>query len=387
VHSTRRDFAIPRSSFVRRGDGRFRHRAGHAIIARMSLGFAHFKAAADKLGVRIDPPASSFWTDRLALEGSVAGVRVRVDQWRGQFVHVEFRAYLNPPADLRLSIRRAGVLDKLSELLGLHDIAVGDARFDHALEVRADEPARARALLTPALRAALLGWAEAGADFEMTDEIVSLNVLPGAYSTMAADEIERDVRAAVALVRAANEALPAVPPSTILAEHVAAWRAYAGREGLQFLASPLSVWGRLAGEPFAARAAAIPGRSYGVHLRLQFEQRLPWLVRARPARWHDFLERTGDAAHVATGDTEFDREFRVTTTDAEATRAFFDEGVRAALLGLDRDEGAVVLDADGLALRMAAMTAPEHFGRLVERVGAVARKLHEQAAPYRGPGR
>lgn len=350
----------------------------------MTDGPEEFRRVGAQLGLALSPAEPAPYDTRFALDGLVDGVRVHLQQWMGQFVHVDFAAFLDPPADLRLSVRPAGVASRLGELLGRHDIRTGDADFDAALDVHADEPARAQALLTAPVRAALLAWAGSNARFELTDEGVSLYVVPGAYSTLDVDDIVANVRAAAALAARVNEALRGVPSSTRLAADIAAWRAYAGAHALAFSASPLRATGALHGAWLAARAVATEGGAYGVELRLRFEAPLPWSLRVRPARFFDFLERTGEASPAATGDADFDREFRVTTTDPARTRALLDADVRAALLGLHRGDGAVLLDADGLSVRTAAMTDPAGFGDIVDRVAVVAQKLQRRAAPYRG---
>ncbi|MDB4932241.1 MAG: uncharacterized protein JWM10_4725 [Myxococcaceae bacterium] len=350
----------------------------------MTDGPEEFRRVGAQLGLALSPADPAPFDTRFALDGLVDGVRVHVAQWIAQSVHVDFAAFLDPPADLRLSVRPAGLASRLGELLGRHDIPTGDAAFDAALDVHADEPARAQALLTPPVRAALLAWARSGARFELTDEGVSLYVIPGTYSTLDVADIVANVRAAAALAARVDEALRGVPSSARLAPDIAAWRAYAGAHALAFSASPLRATGVLHGAHLTARAVATDGGAYGVELRLRFEAPLSWVLRVRPARFFDFLERTGDASPAATGDADFDREFRVTTTDPARTRALLDADVRAALVALHRGDGAVVLDADGLAVRTAAMTDPAGFGAIVDRVAVVAQKLQRRAAPYRG---
>jgi hypothetical protein len=349
----------------------------------MTLGFEPFQWAARQLGVRMEPAESKLLSDRIVLDGTVNGIRVHIVQTKGEIVWVDFAAYLDPPADLRLSVRPAGLASKLGVLLGRHDIEVGEKEFDSAFDIKADEPARAKAFLTPGLREALLTWKKTGAEFWITDEEVHLWTRPGAWSTHSGETIVADARAVAALARTASDALHAVPASTQFAAHVDAWRGYATTHGFAFSASPLRVIGALSGASFVARAVAVSNHDWGVELRLQFTQQLPWFVRVRPSRLFDFLERTGNAVHLATGDAAFDHEFRVTTADAEKTKAFVDADVRSALMELHRDQGGVVLDSDGVSVRTNAMTDPASFGGIVDRVAAVARKLNERAAPYR----
>lgn len=341
----------------------------------MTIGFDQFAWVARLHGLSMEPKESALLSSYVALDGEVDGVRVHVRQWVGQFVHVELSAFVDPPADMRLSIRTAGLGTKLGHLLGKHDVDVGDPAFDEAFEVKGDEPERVKALLTPELRAGLLAWKRANASFYVTDEGAFLFTLPGAYSTLSAETLEANLLATVSLARALREALRHVPPSTVLAAHVEAWSEYAASHGLGFAASPLRAWGTLDGSAFVARAVAVANHDYGVDLRLRFPVRLPWSISVRPARFFDFLERTGDAVRIVTGDPDFDHELHVVTTDPAGAKAFLDDDVRAALLGLHRDEGDLSLDADGMSVRTKTMTDPAGFGRIVDRVARVAHDL------------
>lgn len=341
----------------------------------MSIGFDQFKWAAEQLGLRMDPEEPGGRSSRILLDGEVDGTRVHVEQWTDQFVHVNFSGFLDPPADLRLSIRTAGIASKLGELLGKHSIKVGDPAFDAAFDVNGDEPERIKALLTPGIRALLLVWAKADVRFYVTDEGVFLFALPGIYSTMDPEELVKDVRATASLAKALSVGLNFVPSSTILAPHVEAWRAYAETHGLAFSASPLRIWGGLDGAQLVTRATAIHDHDYGVDVRLRFERRLPWFLRVRPVRFFDFLERTGDAVHAATGDPAFDAELRLTTTNPARTKKLLDDETRATLLQLHHDHGDLVLDSDGLSIRTRSMIDPAAFSRLADRVARVAQKL------------
>ncbi len=349
----------------------------------MTFGYDDFGAVAQRLHFRIDPPEKHLLAAEHSIDGVLDGVHVYVRQWQGQWVHVEFTAWLTPALDLRLLIERESVGAKLGHLVGRHDIEIGDPELDRAWKIKADEPERAKALFTPAVRAAMLGWKKSGVPLRITDETVSFWVTPGAYSTLSQPVLEQDIRAAVGLVTALAAATPNVPSSTLFAEYVEAWRAYATARGLELTASPLRVSGRLDGSPFTARAVATDERRWGVDVHLAFDEPLPFALRVRPKRFFDFMVLSGEPPHLELGDPAFDGELRTSTTEPPKAKAFLDEGVRRALLELHATAGDVQLDERGLAVRTKTMTDPETFGRIAERVALVARKLHERAGPYR----
>ncbi len=348
----------------------------------MTIGFQAHKEVALKLGLRIDPSEGAFTLAKHTIDGVLDGVRLQVYQWQGQYVHVEFTAWLNPPADMRLVIEPAGIGSKLGHFLGKHDIEIGEPTFDAAFTIKADEPERAKKLFTPELQEVLLGWKRAGANLRITDETVHYWLIPGAWKSLTKDELENDIRVLVVLARALNAALTGVPSSQIHAPHVDAWRSYAAARSLDFSSSPLRVMGKLEGSLVSARAVAVDDQKYGVDLQLHFDEPLPFTLRVRPKRFFDFLEATGEASNIAI-DPAFDDEFRTITTDDVKARAFLDPAIRSALHDLHVADGDVTLDARGISVRTKTMTDPASFGGIVDRVAAVARKIHDQAGPYR----
>ncbi|MGE0791218.1 MAG: hypothetical protein AB7S26_36430 [Sandaracinaceae bacterium] len=348
----------------------------------MTFGYPTMKVVADELGLRIDPPEQPLFGGVHTLHGELGGVRVYVRQWQGQFAHLELTAYLDPPADMRLSIEPAGVIARLGHALGRRGIEVGDPRIDGAFDVRADEPERARALLDPQVCAALLAFKRANTRFHVSDEAIFFAPIQGAYSSPSREELTHDIRAIVRLASAIHDAMRHVPSSTMLATYIDAWRAHAHAHDLQFSATPLRVWGMVEGTWVGARATAAEG-GYGVDVRLRFTPRLPFDLHVRPVRFFDFLPRAGGAVHTKTGDAAFDREFCVTTTQEARARAFLDARIRGVLETLRREHGDVVLSQDGLSVRASSMTDPTMFTRVAERAVSMARVLHDQAGPYR----
>lgn len=347
-------------------------------------GFDVYESVAAELGLTIHPKDPSLLAARITLEGSVDGLPVHVRQIRGDIIFLDVGVDLEPRLDLRLSIRNAALTSKIGSWFGRHDIQIGDAELDAACDVKGAEPARVQALFTPAVREALRALVGTAANFQLTDERLFFWQALGAYRTPSRDELLQAIRIGTDLARAVIAALEGVPSSTVLAPYVEAWREYAGAHGLRFSASPLRVFGTLDGASVRAHATATSDDAYGVELRLAFASPLPWYVRVRPTRFFDFLERTGDADHENTGDEAFDRELRLTTTHAAEVLAFLDADLRKALLALHQEQGAVVLEPSGLAVRTDRMTSPEEFGRILGHVTVVARRFESRSAPYRG---
>lgn len=343
----------------------------------MTVGIEQLKWAAQTLGFELTERAL-----RADLVGSIDGQRVAIEQIRGsQFIMVDFHATFDPPGDLHLAVTQSGALSKIAGWLGQHDIQIGDAELDAAFTIKAHDEARARALFTPEVCAALRPWKQAGDWFNIDDKGVHFGVAPGAYSTLDGESFVKNARAVAHLARTMGEALRNVPASSALAEHVPVWRAFADEHRLSFMSSPLRVAGALTDPgyraaqalPFVARAVPVSADTYGVELRVGIEPKLPFDLRVRPAHWYDFAERTGEATHQKTGDAAFDETFRVTTTDRDAALTLLGDHARAALLELHRDHFGVELENDELAVRTRTMIEPDAFAPLVARVASALR--------------
>ena len=121
-------------------------------------------AFAERRGLRLTPSSGPWFarTDAV-VSGAVDGVSVRVD------VQVQAGAERSVAFTRCVAVRAAPVagtvavvpdtpLRSVGRWLGMQDVAVGDADFDAAWVVKADDPAVARALLDAPVRAALGRW-------------------------------------------------------------------------------------------------------------------------------------------------------------------------------------------------------------------------------------
>lgn len=348
----------------------------------MTLGFDEFAWVGQVLGLSLSPAEDSLLAGSLTLDGTVDGVLVHAHHWRGQYVHLEITAYLDPPADFTFRIHPAGLFEKIASFLGGHDVEVGEPVFDAAYEVGSEEPDRARALLTPAFREVLMAWKNAS-HFDVREDRVAFWTIPGSYSTMGATVLRDAIKSVAGLARAASLALPGVPPSARLAGEIAAWRTHAEQHGLTLTTSPLRLVGKLGGSVFAARVVAKRDAPYGVELNTRFEEPLPFYLQVEPASFRDVFRSETEGTRIKTGDRAFDDVFRMVAAEPEKANAFLDEELRGALLGLHAEEGELALRGDGISIRTKRLVPPEAFERIVDRLAAVGEKLQRRAGPYR----
>lgn len=348
----------------------------------MTLGFDEFAWVGETLGLKMEPAEDGLLVGALTLDGVVDGVRVHAHHWRGEFVHVEITAYLDPPADFTFRIQPAGLLDKIANFFGGHDIEVGEPAFDAAYEIGSEEPTRAKALLTPALREVLMAWKNAS-HFDIREHGVGFWTIPGSYSTMEATVLRDAIKSVAGLARATSAALAEVPPSARLTNEIAAWKAHAEEHGLALGTSPLRMEGKIDGAVFSARVLAKRNAGHVVELSTTFAERLPFFLRVEPARFRDAFRSEPEGTRTKTGDAAFDDALRVVTSEPAKANAFLDEEVRQALLALAKEEGELVLRSEGLALHTKRLVEPATFDRIFQRLSAVAAKLQASAGPYR----
>jgi hypothetical protein len=166
-------------------------------------------------------------------------VQVYAGRRHGKYISGRYTVALEPAADKRLSIKPAGIRSTVARIFGERDVEVGDATFDSAFDVQADEPARARVFLNQRLCAMLLSWKET--HLHITDETVVLGTGLTPYVWYSVEELARRAPPVQALAQAVEASLLAVPPSMILAPHFEPWQRCAEAHRLTFSPSPLRV--------------------------------------------------------------------------------------------------------------------------------------------------
>jgi hypothetical protein len=358
----------------------------------MVANFSVLKHVSQQLHLRMEPDEQARWTTTALLSGVVDGTYVEIEQWQADFVHVYVRAHLTPPADLGLTVEPAGVGAKIGELLGKHDVHVGDEAFDDAFLVHASDEERAKQLFTPEVKATLMDWKKAGVDFVVTDESVflTLPMVPlwgtGALTTrdvIAPEDLLANLRATVALAKTLDGALRALPPSSLLARQAGAFRAYAAAHGLAFSASPLEVHGHMGGARFFVHPR-VGSAQVTAAVSLRFDVPLPATIRVRPRSQLDLFERLKSLGKSSvTGDTAFDAVFHVLVADASPAAAWLTEPVRHAMVALQEGFADVELDRRGITLATRGPTEPAAFAGLLDRACQLERSLREAVTAAR----
>jgi len=317
-------------------------------------------------------------TFSFGVEGVLDGHPVQMTRFCGKGAHITTTSPFLPSLDLGLGLGRAGVLSTLTELLGAHEIEVGDPEFDATYAVRGDEPERVRALLTPAVRAELRTLRTN--EIKLTDAWFSSDL---SASVESVPELERAVREAVRIARVIEAASGAVPPASVLRPHYDAWMAFARERPMRVSATPLWLEGRVGRTLVGARAARKSATEIVFELSVGVEQSFGVGLSVRPRRtaFQKVLEMIDTP--VPTGDEAFDAQFETRTPAPEQARHLLDASTRRGLLDL-APLGAVFFDDRGVALHAsAASLEPSRFGAVIEAMRAIVEARFVSPAAYR----
>jgi len=97
---------------------------------------------------------------RPVLSGTIAGLPLKVDTYtqrsgKNNTTYTRYRVGF-PPLGMGLQLKREGMFSGFTKMLGFEDVAVGDATFDDAFNVKTNSREELRKLLTPSVRSGLL---------------------------------------------------------------------------------------------------------------------------------------------------------------------------------------------------------------------------------------
>jgi len=280
------------------------------------------------------------------------------------------------PLDLGLHVTHQGYFDEALVSLGLKtDIPIGDPAFDAAFSISADEPHRAAALLTPALRQALSVIREplllSDAGFSMSTRGA---VTDEAWLTWA-------LRSAAGITAQVKEARRRVPVATPLAGHRVEWKRFAAQAGLSRMSTPLCMWGELEGTRISVRAVRVEPLVYQMEVMVYFDLPLHLGLFVRPTGAFDDLATFFGRQDHRLNDAAFDPAFVVQAARSDRLAEVLDEGARRMLVDLNRRFGSVQVNDEGIAIRSASVaTDPRAIPTLTAHVREAAKRISENAA-------
>jgi hypothetical protein len=251
---------------------------------------------------------------------------------------------LEPPMDLGLDLRRRALM------LTTTGLSTGSDHLDAEYRLAGDERDRVERLFTAELAAAMVTGDRAGWAIILDDRGVNVNdQLLGADP---ATSLRGAVEVAVRIARAADEARAKLAPANDLDVQAAAIQRVAIERGFTFLQAPVWAEGDAEGRRVSIGTRRIaPGR-HALGGAARFKHPLGLDLHVRPRGLIGTLGAIVGRREVRTDHAELDRRLvvRVRPGEEKRTQELFDAGVRAALLELLDQFGAVAIDDLGLAV-------------------------------------
>lgn len=325
--------------------------------------------------------------------GTLDGVRVRV--WIRVVRHNKSTSYytvvegqLDPRLDAGLSVYAQGLFgDILGGFLGQRDVEVGHAELDRLFVVRADEDARARWLLPPALCDAMVALKRSRHDFCLDDGGARTEC-----NGISSDEawLAWSLRSVAGLTRQLDDARRRTPPATPLLPHQQAWQRFARSAGLRGMDTPLCMWGRLDGASVGVYAVRTRPLEYRIEATVRFAEPLALGLAVRPESSWDSVRALFGAQDVSLGDAPFDRAYVVRATDLQRLGVVIDPEVRRVMVDLGQRVGPLHVDDEAVRLQSASLSHdPRQAPWLLETTKQLADRIRANARPgvQQGPYR
>ena len=212
------------------------------------------------------------------------GARLAFDAPQGARLQARWTLYarLQPPLDLGLLCHPRSLPIELPGSGMLEAVAHGS--FGRRFRVVCDEPSRAQALLSTAVKRAMMAWLHEHAMFMLTDAGVAVQT-----THTRADEkmLKEGLNAVAAIANEVNTARARVPAAHVLRAHQAAWTRFAGSSGLTGISAPLCMFGTIEdATTYAYSVRTAPGE-FHLEVWLRFEDPLALGLLVQPMRTVD----------------------------------------------------------------------------------------------------
>ncbi len=285
-----------------------------------------YRNAAWRLGVEAD-------TLGLSMQGYIDRRRLFIGQLvrpGGRHKHVTAVLDLDIPLGLGLRIRgkERGWRDRAFRRGKRKGVTVVDPEIDGALEIRAFEPDRARALLTDASREVLVRLLSYGMHLEVTDHWIQMRLDHTPRRERELLDLVADLRQLAEALESARKALPRPEQMDVWVEP---WRHLASEHGLEFNEQLPSLEGEIDGTK--VRVLCIRGTDgFQAEVRAEFPPHRPLGLRIEPQTRPDGFWNVGQDIQFA--DPAFDQAFVIKGYAPPTIRGLVTPEARAVLLEL-----------------------------------------------------
>ncbi|MFO0624626.1 MAG: hypothetical protein U0325_03345 [Polyangiales bacterium] len=289
-------------------------------------------------------------------EGRIGRFAVSLEEraQRGNEDDLLIAAALPYPTDLGLQLTQGGTFMFASR----GRAPTGHAGFDGVIDVAANDPDAARALLTDAARGALLEMVGVGRPW-VTDHAVGFTC---STVNLQPEESMRHVRRVVTVAAEMERAASRLQPTAAMQRGgvADALRRVAEARGMSLRGNALCVEGETLQHQLGLRLRAVDGvelglasvdawrERAGLRLRLTFRERLGVGLTMRPAGAMDRVWEALGRGDLHVDDPDFDRAWTLSATDVTRAQAVLHDGARAALTQLSAWGLRFSLDDGGL---------------------------------------
>ena len=251
---------------------------------------------------------------------------------------------LEPAMDFGVELKRRALM------LASTSFSTGSGHLDAEYTLSGDERARIEPLFTPELAAAIVMGDRAGWAIFLDDRGVS--VTGHLLAADGATSLRSALTVAVGIARAADEARAALAPADGLDEQARAIARVASERGLAVLRAPVWASGVIDGRHVAIGTRRVAHARHVLGGAARFKHPLGLDLHVRQRGLLGAIGALVGRREVRIEHAEFDRRFLVRARPGEEGRVgdLFDAGVRAALLELVDQFGAVAIDDDRLGV-------------------------------------
>lgn len=272
-----------------------------------------------------------------------------------------------------VTIELAMLEDELTLLLHPPlDLGLSSTRKGPRLELRAHEPARARALRESGAGRLIAGLACTA----VRDDAIALRIPAKSAQLPTAAELRPLAERLIDLALAIDGARRLLPAAKKLAALEIAWRELAAADALTLFPTPLTLEGPYAGSAFSA-TTRLDGDRHRVSVRLSYTQALPQRIRVErdnASLWESIV-----GADYKTGFEHFDRVFRVRGDGEDVARAYLDLQACSIALELQSRYGGLLIDERQVSVAFPYGPLARELPHLRARLLELARVLEHNA--------
>lgn len=162
---------------------------------------------ATQLGMTLHPSDPGYFDiySTVTVTGEYKGFHVIFERQAALYTF-HTRVAFDPGLPIKFSLTREGLVARLSRLVGLPDVEIGDEVFDAAFKISTEETEKLKLLLTPEVKDALLALHKNGGGPQITNHFVDVQRTFVIGELWNGDQVRLDLEPCIAAASALREA-------------------------------------------------------------------------------------------------------------------------------------------------------------------------------------